>query len=117
MEGLEISIGIVGDSVFPASKQDTDPFEGQGAHGDVVIFASGDLGLVVGLSPGAETDRVRSELVKRLPLELWAGPAEMDAGTLAAGDAHGGNAVQGRHVAGDFETVAVGAEGRQQSWS
>ena len=89
MEGLEISIGIVGDSVFPASKQDTDPFKSQGAHGDVVIFASGDLGLVVGLSPGAETDRVRSELVKRLPLELWASPAEMDAGTLAAGDAHG----------------------------
>ena len=49
---LEISIGIVGGSVFPASKQDTDPFKGQGAHGDVVIFASGDLGLVVGLSPG-----------------------------------------------------------------
>jgi len=89
LEGLEISIGIVGDSVFPASKQDTDPFKSQGAHGDVVIFASGDLGLVVGLSPGAETDRVRSELVKRLPLELWASPAEMDAGTLAAGDAHG----------------------------
>jgi len=117
LEGFEISLGIVGDSVFPASKQDTDPFKGQGAHGDVVIFASGDLGLVVGLSPGAETDRVSSEFVKRLPLELWAGPAEMDAGTLAAGDAHGGNAVQSRHVAGDFETVAVRAEGRQQSWS
>ena len=82
----------------------------------MVIFASGDLSLVVGLSPGAETDRVRSELVKRLPLELWASPAEMDAEALAAGDAYGANAVQGRHVVGGFETVAVRAEGRQQSW-
>ena len=113
MEGLEISIGIVGDAVFPASKQDTDPFEGQGAHGDVVIFASGDLGLVVELSPGAETDRVGSELVKRLPLELWAGPTEKDAAALAAGDAHRRNAVQSRNVAGVFVTVTVGAEGRQ----
>ena len=83
----------------------------------MVSFASGDLGLIVGLSPGAEADRVSSELVKRLPLELWTGPPEMDAGTLAAGDAHRANAVQRRDVAGEFETVAVGAEGRQQSWS
>ena len=110
-------MGIVRNAFFPASKQDADPFKGQSPNCDVVIFASGDLGLVVGLSPRTEAVRVSSELVKRLSLELWAGPAEMDAGTLAAGDAHGGNAVQSRHVAGDFETVAVRAEGRQQSWS
>ena len=116
MKGFEIAIGVVRDAVFPAGKQDTDPFKGQSSHGDVVILASGDLGLIVGLSPGAESDRVSSELVKRLPLELWAGPAEMDAEALATGDAHGGYAAQGQQVADDFEAVAIGAEGRQQSW-
>ena len=94
MEGFEISIGIVGEAVLPASKQDADPFKGQSAYGNVVTLASGDLGLIVGLSPGAETDRVSSELVKRLSLELWAGPSEVDAEALAAGDADGGNAAE-----------------------
>ena len=79
----------------------------------MVIFASGDLGLIVGLSPRTEADRVSSELVKRLPLELWASPTEKDAAALAAGDAHRRNAVQSRNVAGVFVTVTVGAEGRQ----
>src|SRR6266404_5332239 len=38
------------------------------------------------------------------------------AGLFSAGDAHGTNAAQIQQVAGNFEPVAVGAEGRQQSW-
>ena len=87
----------------------------------MVTFASGDLGLIVGLSPGAEADRMASELVKGLSEELWTGSAEVDAGFFAglcsAGDAHRGNAGQIQQVAHDFETTAVGAEGRQQSWA
>ena len=82
----------------------------------MVTLASGDLSLIVGLSPGAETDRVSSELVKRLSLELWAGPSEVDAEALATGDADGGNAAQIQQVADDFETVTIRSEGRQQSW-
>ena len=69
-------MGIVRNVFFPASKQDADPFKGQSPYGNVVTLASGDLGLIAGLSPGAETDRVSSELVERLSLELWAGPSE-----------------------------------------
>src|SRR3984957_13923845 len=109
-------IGIVRNAFFPAGKQDADPFKGQRAYGHVVTLASGDLSLIVGLSPGAKTDRVSSELVKRLSLELWAGPSEVDAKALAAGDADGGNAAQIQQVADDLETATIRAEGRQQSW-
>ena len=109
-------MGIVRNAFFPASKQDADPFKGQSPYGNVVTLASGDLGLIAGLSPGAETDRVSSELVKRLSLELWAGPSEVDTEALAAGDADGGNAAQIQQVAHDLETATIRAEGRQQSW-
>ena len=66
LESFEVSIGIVGSAAFPAGKQDADPFKGQSSYGNAVTFASGDLGLIVGLSPRAEEDRMVSELVKRL---------------------------------------------------
>jgi hypothetical protein len=116
-ESFYVSIGIVRNAFFPASEQNADPFKGQSPHGNVVTLASGDLGLIVGLSPGAETDRVSSELVKRLPLKLRAGPSEVDAEALAAGDADGGNAGQIQQVADAFETVTIRSEGRQQSWA
>ena len=37
-----------GNAVFPAGKQDADPFKGQGSYRNVVSFASGDLGLIIG---------------------------------------------------------------------
>src|SRR5580704_4594359 len=59
--------------------------------------------------------------MEALAQELWAGTAAVDAGILAGlfsdGDAHGGNAAQIQQVAGNFEAVAVGAEGRQQARS
>ncbi len=68
-------------------------------YGNVVTFASGDLGLIVGLSPGAEADRMASELVKGLSEETWTGSAEVDVLAFlpclcSAGDAHRGNAGQ-----------------------
>ena len=79
-------------------------------------FAAGTLSFITGGGPGAIADGAIGELVKRLALELWASPAEVDAGALAAGDAHGANAAQVQQVAGVLESVAVGAEGRQQAW-
>ncbi len=86
----------------------------------MVTFAATALGLVAGLGPRAVTDGAFTELMEALAQELWAGTAEVDAGILAgllsAGDAYGANAAQIQQVGGHFEPVAVGAEGRQQSW-
>src|SRR6202140_4744325 len=85
----------------------------------MVTFAAPQLGLVTRLGPRAVTDGAFTELMEALAQELWAGTAAVDAGIFAglfsAGDAHGGNAAQIQQVDDNFEAVAVGAEGRQQS--
>ncbi len=82
----------------------------------MMSFAASALGLVTRLGPRAETDGALSELMEALAQELWAGTAALDAkGLFSTGDAHGADAAQTQQVAGHFEPVAVGAEGRQQS--
>jgi hypothetical protein len=121
LEGLEISIGIVGDALFPTGEEDPDPFKSYGAYSGMVTFAAIALGLVTGLGPRAVTDGAFTELMKALAEELWTGTAAVDAGIFAglfpAGDAHRTNAAQIQQVAGNFEPVAIRTEGRQQSWS
>ena len=86
----------------------------------MVTLAATALGLVTRLGPRAVTDGAFAELMEALAQELWTGTAAVDTGPLAglfsAGDAHGSNAAQIQQVAGHFEPVTVGAEGRQQSW-
>jgi hypothetical protein len=117
---LEVALGIVRGALFPTSEEDPDPFEGHCAHSGMMTFAATALGLVTRLGPRAVTDGAFTELMEALAQELWAGTAAVDAGIFAglfsAGDAHGGNAAQIQQVADNFEAVAVGAEGGQQSW-
>src|SRR6202048_4828401 len=112
-------MGVVGGALFPTSEEDPDPFKGHCAHSGMVTFAATALGLVTRLGPRAVTNGAFTELMKALAQELWTGTAAVDAGTLAGlfstGGAHGANAAQIQQVAGNFEPVAVGAEGRQQS--
>ena len=116
---MEVALGIVRGALFPTGEEDPDLFKGHGAHSSMVTFAATALGLVTRLGPRAVTDGACKELIEALAQELWAGTAAVDAGILAglfsAGDAHGANAAQIQQVAGNFESVAVGAEGRQQS--
>ena len=109
-------MGIVRGALFPTGEEDPDPFKGHCAHSGMVTFAATTLGLVARLGPRAVTDGAFTELMEALAQELWAGTAAVDAGILAglfsAGDANGGNAAQIQQVAGNFEAIAVGAEGR-----
>ena len=43
MEGLQIALGVIRDAVFPAGKEDADPFESDRSHGGVMAFAPGRL--------------------------------------------------------------------------
>jgi hypothetical protein len=100
LEGLEISIGVVGDAVFPASEEDADPFKSDRAHRGMMTFAASAPGLVTGLGPRAVTDGASGELMEALAKELWASVAKVDAGVFAglftAGSAHRCNATQRR---------------------
>jgi hypothetical protein len=121
LEGLEISIGIVGDALFPTGEEDPDPFKGHCPYSGMVTFAAIALGLVTGLGPRAVTDGALTELVESLAKELWAGLAAVNTGVFAglfsAGDAYRSNAAQIQQIADHFEPAAVGTEGRRQSWS
>ena len=97
MEGLQIALGVVGDALFPAGKEDADPFEGQRAQRDVMAFALSALGLIIGAGPAAVADGTACEFVKGLAEELGTSLAEVDAGVFAAlltaGAPHRGNSV------------------------
>ena len=90
-----MALFIVGDALFPAGKEDADPFKGQRSHRDMMSFASGELILIEALGPAAAADRASGKLVKRLAQELGASVAEVDgslfAALLTAGSSHRSN--------------------------
>src|SRR3972149_4159783 len=106
---------VVRGVVFPATIQNADPFEGQGAHGGVMAFAFGALVLVVGTRPLGEADGVRRPLVKGLSLELGTGPAEVNPLALPAAFEYGSDAA----VALDLDRTLIPfpprPQGRQQT--
>ena len=79
MEGLEVALRVVGAAVFPASKEDADPFKSDRAHGCVMAFTSRPLAIVMGFSPRAVADGTAAKFVKALAQELWTGLTEVDA--------------------------------------
>ena len=104
MEGLEIALRVIRDAVFPAGKEDADPFESDRSHGGVITFAPSSLAVVKGLGPGAVTYGTGGEFVKGLAKELRTSLAEVNAGPLAClfatGAPHRGNAMQGGDLLG-----------------
>ena len=67
---VQIKSFVIGLVIFPAAKDDPDPFEGQDADGAMVGFALLALGLIEGFSPFKAMDRLAGELVKGLAEEL-----------------------------------------------
>ena len=74
---VEIKSFVVGRVIFPAAKDDADPFEGQDADSAVVGFTFLTLGLIEGFGPFGARDRLAGELVKGLAEELWAEQSPM----------------------------------------
>jgi hypothetical protein len=40
LKGLEITLRVIGNSLFPAGKQDPDPLKGHGTYSSVMAFAA-----------------------------------------------------------------------------
>jgi len=83
VERLEIDEFIIRSAILPTSKEDTDPFEGQGPYGGLMGLALVALLLVVHLCPEGMPDRLRRPFDKRLPEELWTLEAPVHPGLLA----------------------------------
>jgi hypothetical protein len=63
---------------FPTAEEDPDPFVSQGAHGGMMAFTAGPLGLIKVRSPSTEADGVAGKLVEGLTQKFGTGPAEMN---------------------------------------
>src|SRR5215469_9158629 len=76
-ECRQVFIFVIGDPIFPATKQDTNPFESQRSYCCVMVAAPTSLLLVVSSGPDRLRNRMTRPFVKTLPQKLRTGPAEM----------------------------------------
>src|SRR6516225_1141631 len=84
LERLQINLFVLGLLVLPATVEDANPLESQGADGSVVFGPLLNLLLIIGARPRRPAARRGGELVKSLAQELGAGPAPMHPVRLAA---------------------------------
>jgi hypothetical protein len=82
---------VVGNTVFPATKGDSDPFESQCPDGCVMVFSAIPQETVVSGSPVTEADRVSGPLVKGLTEKARADRANVNPFRLAAALGNGSN--------------------------
>ena len=90
-ESLQVTLFVIRGALLPEPEDDADPFKGQGAHGGVMGFTSGDELFIIGLGPDGVRDRMSGEFVKGLAEKLRATPAPMDSLALAAAIQHRGD--------------------------
>ena len=69
-ESLLVEGVVVGGVVLPAAVEDAEPFEGEGADGDVAGFAAGALAVIEVVGPLAAGDGVGGPFVHGLADEL-----------------------------------------------
>jgi hypothetical protein len=114
-ERLQITLFVIGRTVFPTTVKDANPLEGQGAEGGVMFGPLLDLLFIIGAGPRRPTAGVGGELVKALAQELGTGPPPMHPARLATLLRDGGDAGELLHFTGLLIALAVGAEGGQQA--
>ena len=74
LEGGEVAGFVVGDTVDPAAKQDSNPLERKGTNGGVVRRAPCSVALVEGTRPEGVWDGAGGPFDERLAQESGAGP-------------------------------------------
>jgi hypothetical protein len=108
---------VVGNTVFPATKGDSDPFESQCPDGGVMVFSAIPQETVVSGSPVTEADRVSGPFVKGLTEKARAGPANVNPFGLAAALGNGSDSGERLQVRGTLVAVSLRSEGSQQTRS
>ena len=113
MQGIEIAILRIRRLRLPATEQDANPFEGQGAQGGVVTFANGTLLEIEGFGPGGALTRAMGEFVERLQQKSRAGPAAMNVTLFAAPLRDRCDSGERLQLRRGLETLTVAAKGHQ----
>jgi hypothetical protein len=87
-QGIEIDRFVVGRSMLPTPKEDTDPFERQCPDGCLMGLSLLALFLVVNTCPEGMANGFGGPFYERLSQEGGALPAPMDPGIIAAAFCH-----------------------------
>ena len=116
-EVCHVLVIIVGRVIFPATEQDTDPFEGQSTNDGCVLFPFVGVVFDIIASPLAFDYREARKLMKGLPVELGTGPAHIDRFGFTAAFSYRSNSAKTLDVVGARVTGAVGSKKGQEPWS
>ena len=114
-ERLEIDGFIIRRVILPTSKEDTDPFECQGAHGRLVRLAFVALLLIIDLSPEGMPRGFRRPLHERLAQERRTLEAPVHPGLFATAFRDRRNARVFLEFLGGGEAFALFAEGDEEA--
>src|SRR5438132_1043039 len=115
LKAFAVKSFIVQRSIFPATKDNADPFERQGAYGGMMGFSALPLVVVVSPSPNRSEDGLTSELVKGLTQELRTSQAPVNPAGFATFLGDRRNTRELLHLCGEFEWVAVGTESGRET--
>src|SRR5439155_13972661 len=116
-EALTVEGLVIGRSGFPATKHNAYPFVSQRAQGGMMRFTARSLLVVMGPSPIRLRNGFSSKLMEGLPQECGTGQAPVNPNAFSAFLGDGRDSGELLHFSSELESVAIGAECRQQTWS
>src|SRR6266702_2568750 len=110
LEDFHVLVVVVNRPVFPAPKEDSNPFEGQRSNDGVIFFAFASVVIDVVASPLAAGHGESSEFMETLPLKLGPGPPEINHSGFAAAFGHRTYAAEGLNVLSLRVPRAIGSK-------
>src|SRR6266487_4235343 len=116
-EAVTVLSFIIGRSCFPAAEHNAYPFVSKSSQCGMMRFSPLSLLVIVGPRPIGLKDGLCSELMEGLPQEFGTGQTPVNPNALSAFLSDGSDAGELLDFGCLFETVAIGAERRQQTRS
>ena len=114
-EAVTVLSFIIGRSCFPAAEHNAYPFVSKSSQCGMMRFSPLSLLVIVGPGPIGLKDGLCGKLMEGLPQEFGTGQTPVNPNALSAFLRYGRDAGELLHVGRVFESVAIGAERRQQT--
>jgi len=115
VKALEVTGVVVGDAVFPATKSNANPLEGERSHSGVVARPAFALLFIISPSPATKADGVAGPFLECLTQELRTSPTIVNPGGLPAAYQDRGDATELLYFGRRLISVSLRTEGRQQA--
>ena len=114
LEDFHVLNVVVRCSIFPASEEDPNPFEGQGTNDGVKFFTFDPVVIDIVASPLALGEREAGKFVEGLPGKFRASASKINHSGFAAAFGHRSDSRKTLGVARSLITGTIGAKEAQQ---